>query len=169
MSAQPITEFIQRFLAARKTMGGEPEWNPDPYDDRAQRVTLPLQIDGLSTNANISVVYYPYYPTLRFRILICTTRCIWRLDHVHDEPHINSFNKPRDLKEHSFAEPHYHSWDDNKRFCTKFSLPDRLENARITPAGVRTFDSSLRWFCGETNVAQPATGEIELPRRTRLL
>lgn len=168
MSDRPIAEIIDDLLAAPKTMDGVPDWQDAPYRGE-QRIVMPLRIDGVSTGADLLITSYPFIGHTKFRIMINADKCVWRIDHVMDEPHINSFDKPPDLLEFDFNEPHYHSWQDNRRFCTHFSLPNELQNARIMPAHVRTFDSSLRWFCGETNIEQPPNGLIDLPPRRRLL
>lgn len=168
MQGRPVAELIDSLLAAPKTLGGIPDWREGPYSGE-ERLIMPLLIDGVSSRAELLVTSYPFFGHSKFRILICAEKCIWRIDHVFDEPHINSFNRPSDLHEYDFCEPHYHSWQDNRRFCTYQSLTQKLFNARIMPVDVRSFDSSFRWFCGQTNIEQPPTGLIALPPRRRLL
>ena len=163
----PIAELIDGLLASEKTLGGEPDWQ-DTYFDEA-KLMMPLLIDGVSVHADFVVLAYPLTGHSKFRLLLNAPRCVWRVDHVHDEPHVNSFDRPSDLEEYDFCAPHYHAWADNRRFSTHATLPDRLENARILPPGLRSFDSVLRWFCGETNIVQPLAGLITLPRRTSLV
>ena len=158
---------IDGLLAARKAISGEPNWQDTYYNEA--RLIMPLVVDEVSCGADLEIISYPLDGHTRFRVMICAPRCIWRIDHVTDEPHVNSFNRPNDLAEADINGPHYHSWPDNRRFATHSSLPDRLENARVLPAGLQTFDSTLRWFCGETNIEQPPTGLIVLPSRMRLL
>jgi len=167
--AVPIVVAIQidGLLAAKKTMSGTPSWAPGPYPDE-ERTTIPLRIDGVSCGLDLVCMGYPLVGQSRFRIMLNADRCLWRIDFVDDEPHINSFNRPSDLEEYSFSEPHYHSWADNRHLCTPATLPIQLENARKMPLGVRTFDSALRWFCAQTNIAQPAPAEIVLPPRRKL-
>lgn len=168
MADKPIAQIIDELLAARKTLSGNPDWQASEHGVE-YHVIMPLRINGLSTGADLRVTAYPNEGHSRYRILLCAPKCIWRIDHVVGEPHVNSFNRPTDLKEYSFDEPHYHSWNDNRRFCTHASLPDRLENARILPPNHRAFDNALRWFCGSNNIEQPPHGLIVLPQRTRLL
>lgn len=168
MLDRPIAALIDDLLAARKTLGGVPDWQTGPYEGE-ERLLIPLRVDGVSSGADLIITGYPYVGHTKFRIMICAPQCIWRIDYVNDEHHVNSFNRPPDLIEYDFCEPHYHSWPDNRRFSTHNSLPNRLENARIMPADVRSFDSALRWFCGQTNIDQPQNGLIALPPRRRLL
>lgn len=167
MAGPPIADLIDGLLAACKTIGGKPDWQ-DTYNNEA-RLIMPLAIDGVSCNADLKIISYPIDGHSKYRIMLCAPKCIWRVDYVTGEPHVNSFNRPIDLVEAYINGPHYHSWPDNRKFATHSSLPDRLENARILPAGLQSFDSTLRWFCGKTNIDQPPTGLIVLPSRTRLL
>ena len=168
MPNRSVADLIDDLLAAQKTFGGEPDWQQSPYEGE-ERLVIPLRIDGVSSGADLIITGYPYIGHTRFRVMICAPKCVWRIDHAEDEHHINSFNRPADLAEYDLLGPHYHSWPDNRRFCTLNTLPERLENARIMPPDVRTFDTSLRWFCGQTNIDQPEQGLIALPPRRRLL
>ena len=167
MSKGPsIAKVIDDLLAVRKTFTGEPDWR-DIYPHES-RLVMPLHIDGVSSGADLRISAYPFIGDSKFRILLCVPRCVWRVDHVTDEWHFNSFNRPADLEEESFCQPHYHAWADNRRFCAYATLPDRLENARILLKSL-SFDSVLRWFCGETNIEPPRKGAIVLPQRKKLL
>lgn len=167
MPGGSIVDLIDELLKAPKSLGGEPVWQNVSYN--LQRLVMPLLVGGVSTNAELQVHGFPVSGHAWYRILICAPKCVWRIDHVHDERHVNSFNRPSDLAEYDFTCPHYHAWSDNRRFCTPATLPDRLENARILPAGLRSFDSVFRWFCAETNIEQQPNGLIALPPRIKLL
>ncbi len=169
MPVSPVATLVDQLIAAQKAISGIPEWRHSEHDRRELRLISPLTIDGASTGAHIEIKSYPNSHDLRYRLLLIVEKCVYRVDHVNNEHHTNSFDRPSDLKEYSFCEPHYHAWQDNKRFCTKFSLPSELPNARLMPVTVRTFDSALRWFCGELNIEQPQTGLITLPSRVTLL
>jgi hypothetical protein len=168
MATRPIAELINDLLAARKTIEGVPRWEEGPYVGK-ERLLMPLYVEGASGNVDLIITAYPYAGHSRFRVMLCAPKCVWRTDCTIDEPHFNSFDRPADLEEVYFCEPHYHSWSDNRRFCTMQGLPDKLPNARKMPTEVRSFDSCLRWFCGQTNIEQPAAGMITLPPRRRLL
>lgn len=161
-----IADLIDDLLVARKTVAGEPDWR-DIYHGES-RLVMPLHVGGVSSGSDLHISAYPLIGDSKFRIMLCAPKCVWRVDHVFDELHVNSFNRPADLKELSFSRPHYHAWADNRRFCTHATLPDRLENARILQKPL-SFDSVLRWFCGETNIEQPQSGAIALPQRRDLL
>ena len=162
----PIAELIDGLLAAQKTFAGEPDWI-DIYHGES-RLVMPLHVGGVSSGSDLKISAYPLIGDAKFRIMLCAPKCVWRVDHVSDEPHVNSFNRPADLEAQSFCQPHYHAWADNRRFCAYATLPDRLENARILPKPW-SFDSVLRWFCGETNIEPPQKGAIVLPQRKNLL
>jgi hypothetical protein len=168
MATRPIAELIDDLLAAPKTIAGLPDWAEAPYQGE-ERLLMPLQINSVSCGAELIITAYPYLGHSKFRIMICAPKCVWRIDYANNEAHINSFNRPPDLGEYNFCDPYYHSWADNRRFCTQGTLPDKLYNARIMPADVRSFDTASRWFCGETNIEQPSPGWIALPPRRRLI
>ena len=170
MSPPPhVATLIDNLIAARKEIGGIPDWRPTDTDPSEFRLVMPLTIDGVSTGSHLEIISYPNATPVRFRTLLVAEKCVARIDYVFDEPHVNSFDRPHDLLEFDFCEPHYHSWSDNKRFCTRLSLPERLQNARILPTSARSFDSVLRWFCAELNIEQPPNGLIALPMRTTLI
>jgi hypothetical protein len=99
-------------------------------------------------------------------------RAIWRMDFDPTETHLNprtprrrETDPPRSL----ISGPHYHAWEDNRRFATMTSLPPKLRNARILPERLRSFDEAFRWFCAETNIAVSYDDIPELPKRDTLL
>jgi hypothetical protein len=161
-----VAELIDEMLASAKTLGGVPRW--EPYQRGEARLLVPLQIGGVSCGAHVEVNAYPNINPLRFRVMICAPNCIWRIDYTDREPHVNPLVRPSDITEHRFDQPHYHAWADNRQFSSQNALPDRLPVAKILPP-IRQFDATFRWFCSQTNIAQPPAGLIELPLRTMLL
>lgn len=162
-------DLIDDLLRAEKTLGGIPDWRPVGHRGE-HRQLIPLLIDGVDTSAHVELNAYPFIlDELRYRIMIFAPKCIWRVDYVTDEQHLNPFDCLAGIPQGLFCEPHYHSWSDNRRFAKANSLPDALPVARIFEAPFRNFDRAFRWFCGETNIGQPPAGMIELPTRTRLL
>lgn len=161
-------EIVDQLMAARKTLGGIPQWRP--VGERGEyRQVIPLDVDGVGTDCHVELNAYPNITDeLRFRIMIFAPQCVWRVDYVTDETHVNPLGTGLDIPDGLFAEPHYHAWADNRRFSNNNALSNRLPIARILP-NLRTFDATFRWFCGETNIAQPPAGLIELPPRTSLL
>jgi hypothetical protein len=162
-----VGELIDQMLAAEKTLGGVPSWQGAQRGEL--RLIIPLEIEAVSCGAHLEIDAYPNQDPLRFRIMIYSPKCIWRVDFTTGEPHVNPLDSPPDIPKRQFDRPHYHSWADNRRYCTQNGLPDRLSIARLVPDNLRSFDSTFRWFCGETRIAQPPTGLIELPPRTALL
>lgn len=162
-------DLIDDLLRAEKTLGGIPDWKSIGHRGEFRQI-IPLLIDGVDTTAHVELNAYPFIlDELRFRIMIFAPKCVWRVDYVTDEQHLNPLDAPADAIAGLFSEPHYHSWADNRRFATANSLPDALPIARIFEPRIRQFDATFRWFCGETRIAQPPAGMIELPTRTRLL
>jgi hypothetical protein len=168
MAGKPIAEIIDAMLATPKEMGGIPVWQPFNYGGVEEaRLLIPLLIGGESTGVDMVVTAYPHDGHRKFRMLIKAPKCVWRIDHVQGETHMNSLDRPADLREFSLTGPHYHAWADNRHFASQATLPDRLPNARLMPD--RSFDSALRWFCSEVNIAAPPHGLIDLPQRRTLL
>ena len=161
-----VADLIDDLLAAEKTLGGTPTWQPVHRGEL--RLLVPLLIDGVGCGADIEIDAYPNVDELRFRVMIFAPKCVWRIDYTDGEPHVNPLEIAADIPQGPFDQPHYHAWADNRRFCTQNSLPDKLHVARILPP-IRQFDATFRWFCAETNIAQPPAGLIELPPRTQLL
>lgn len=170
MADQSIQSIINSLLAAKKTPMGTPSWVPSSFGPGELKLSYPLYIDGNPCHSSLEINAYPSYGNSKekWRIKLLVEKCVWRIDYCPDDRHINSLNKPSDLHETECVGPHYHAWQDNERFCTHASLPDKLPNARIMPVNCRTFENSLRWFCGETNI-ELMTPVIDLPPRTRLL
>lgn len=163
------SQLVDDLIAAPKEIAGSPSWKPTEFDPSEMRMVLPLLIDGVQTSAHVEIKAYPMAETLKFRILLIMEKCVFRVDFSRDEHHVNSYDAPADLAGLPLAGPHYHAWADNKRFCSRSSLPDKLHNARLLPSTCQTFDNVVRWVCGVLNIAQPRIGLIDLPRRTMLL
>lgn len=163
-----VAELIDRLLEADKTLDGEPDWRHVGNGDE-NRLILPLFVGARSTNASVEIDAYPNAPVLRFRIMLNVEKCVWRVDHTEYELHVNPIDTFRLITPKSFTEPHYHSWADNRRYCTQNSLPSRPKIARPIPTNIRGFDAVFRWFCSEVKIAQPPSGMVYLPSRTRLM
>lgn len=168
MKGSSVAVMVDRLLAAEKSLQGFPDWQPIGNGDE-RRLILPVFLGAQSTDASVEIDAYPNAPVLRFRILLNVEKCVWRVDHTDYKLHVNPVDTFSTIEPYSFTEPHYHSWLDNRRFCTQSSLPSRLKIARPLPPNMRTFDAVFRWFCGEVNIAQPTSDMVYLPRRTRLI
>ena len=170
MSTVPpdIRVTVDNLLRVDKVPAGHARW-VDEHREGDMRMLYPLLVEGEISDANLLVIAYPRSPSLRFRVNLLYGRAIWRLDYVADEEHVNSFNRPDGLILGPFTCPHFHSWTDNRRFATKITLPDRLENARILEAKLQTFPNVFRWFCGETNIVISEVKIPELPKSDRML
>lgn len=170
MDQRPVSQIIDELIEAPKVLGGEPGWQPTDHNQNELRLLMPLLLrGGTSTNARVEVKSYPNIIPIKYRILFLVHECLFRVDYAFDETHLNPLNKPYSLLETRVSGLHYHSWNDNKTFCTHTCLPRELKHARILPDGLRNFDNTFRWFCGQLNIEQPSAGLVELPPRTRLL
>lgn len=168
MADVSIASLIDDLLARDKELGGAPDWR-EIGGHGGHRLIVPVTLAGASTNMDMEINAYPDMKPTRFRIMLNRRKCIWRIDYVEEDVHVNSFDAPDGIKGIRIRGPHYHDWADNRRFCTQNNLPDKLSNARVIPDGIRSFNSALRWMCGLANIAQPPSGLIELPARTGLI
>ncbi len=168
MAGVDVKKLVDELLSADKTLEGVPNWEQSS-NIQEYRLTFPVFIDGRSTEAFVEINAYPNAPSLRFRILFIIEKCVWRIDHTEYERHINPIDTFNNIQPSSFLCPHYHSWEDNRRYCTKSSLPKRLMIGRPLPENIKQFDAAFRWFCGKINISQLPSGMVELPLRTTLL
>lgn len=160
--------LVDEMLAVEKEFAAFGQWSRDV--NGVARFTRAIAYRG-EVIAELCLKAYPRRTQPSFRIsLIFADMAVWRIDFTYeDKPHINSFNRPDDMPLGPIRSPHYHSWSDNRRFATQSQLPRRLQNARLMPETVRTFEQAFWWFCSETRIKN-ATGDVpELPRRDTLL
>ena len=175
MAKEDIRVLIDGTLTAEKTLAGEPKWEREeaaegPHNHDAMRWLVPLMIGGELCHHMLTVKAYPNRKTLMFRIILSFDKAVFRTDFAEDEPHQNSFDAPSDIAGIIVRGPHYHSWEDNRRFATLNSLPVKLHNARTLPVNIRTFENAYRWFCGAIGIANVDTFGIPvLPRPSKLL
>jgi len=169
MASRPdIREVVDAFLDKGKTLAGIGGWRRDSHQ-RSFRWVRPIEIDGELLGFDLTVKAYPRIQPLKFRIVLSYTKAIWRLDFANDAPHINSIDRPAALDLGPITGPHYHRWEDNRRFGTANSLPSSLHNARRLPETFRSFESAFRWFCGETRISVGSLDMPILPRPDTLL
>lgn len=165
-----LLNFVDSVMAARKRVVGAdvpPKWGDGWYGEEPV-AKFPLEIDGEIGAAQLLVVGLPDAPGLQFRLGILVPACVCRLDHT-DETHLNSHSIPGDDVPRIVRGHHYHSWLKNRRFFRGLLTAPHLHNAESYIGGPG-FDSTLRWFCAETNIEPlPHDHRIQLPLKTRLL
>lgn len=164
-----IREIVDALLAAEKRLAGAGEWQSDR--EGVKRFIRAIERDGEITPLELTVKAYPRRPQPRFRLILTMGRAVWRVDFT-DELHTNPRNAGRrevDPPMTAIQGPHYHSWQDNRRFSSTTSLPERLRNARLLPDNVRSYESTFRWFCGVTNIALGIGDVPDLPTRDTLI
>jgi hypothetical protein len=167
-SGPDVRNVVDAFLAKSKTLAGVGTWQRDSRE-RSFRWVRPIELEGELPGFDLTVKAYPRSHRLKFRVVIAYGKAIWRIDYANDAPHINSIDRPSDLDLGPIVGPHYHSWEDNRRFATANSLPSSLHNARLVPQNLRTFESAFRWFCGETRIIVGNQDMPILPRPDTLL
>lgn len=162
-----IRLLIDGFMAAEKTLSSAvASWVPDRAGE-ILRFVRTVEINGEQPGIQLEVKAYPREEALKFRILLVAEKCFWRLDFADDQQ-VNPLGAP-----HSAAiligGPHFHAWEDNRVFATAKNLPKRLQNARILPANIRTFNAAFWWFVDQTNIVISSPDVPDLPRRETLL
>lgn len=167
MNGVPIALLIDDLVGAEKVLAGDPDWREVGHRGE-HRVVLPLFIGGKASQLDLEINAYPNIRDLRFRIMLRLPQCVWRVDYVDDEPHVNPADDWPTCGV-SFTEPHYHAWIDNRRFATHSQVPDPMPTARILPLQLQSFEATFRWFCEQTNIAQPPSNMVCIPKRNRLV
>jgi hypothetical protein len=117
-----IRDAVDAFFAKGKILAGTGDWRRS-QNDNAMGWVRPIEVEGEILGFDLTVKAYPLVRSLQFRIVLAYGKAIWRLDYANDDPHYNSFDKPHDLGIGPICGPHYHSWQDNRRFATAQSLP----------------------------------------------
>jgi len=162
---------VDGFVAAKKTVYGieKPFQWARGYSQYEVVVKFPLEINGeLSSAARLEIVGFPQATDLKFRLCLCFSAAVARLDYT-DETHANTRCLAEDGLPASVTGPHYHSWVLNRQFFKGAAIAPKLHNAKPFDMTAR-FDSILRWFCADTNIEPlPAGHVIALPSRDRLL
>jgi hypothetical protein len=153
-------------LRGEKALLGYGMWQQGNRDG-CHQWSRAVEFLGESRGARLEVKAYSQHETLKFRILLNEQRCIWRLDFA-DDGHVNPLSAPESPGQ-PVTGPHYHSWQDNRRYATSIALPRRLRNARILPAYIQSFEAAFRWFCDEVKISIKTTDVPELPERNGLL
>ena len=170
MAISPDTrELVDALLAAEKRLAGDGEWQSDR--EGVKRFIRAVEREGEITPLELVVKAYPRRPQPRFRLVLTMGRAIWRVDFT-DELHTNPRNLGRldiDPPMTAVQGPHYHSWQDNRRFGTASSLPEQLRNARVLPENLRSYETTFRWFCGVANIALGMGDVPDLPTRDTLI
>jgi hypothetical protein len=91
-----------------------PQWSDGWYGEEPA-AKLPLEIDGELGAARLLIVGMPDAPGLQFRLGILMLGCVCRVDFT-DETHLNSHAVVGDNLPRIVRGPHYHSWEQNRRF-----------------------------------------------------
>ena len=169
---QQQVALIDALLAASKRIVGADsvkpsDWQPGIVDGELQ-LKLPLEIGGTLTGAMLQVTACPVMPGLWFRLGILAPGMICRIDHT-DEIHTNPLGLPA-LIPHLVKGPHYHSWKANRGSFKGFGKAAKLHVAQPFDAGAKSFDSNVRWFCGDTAIESlPANHTIILPASDKFI
>ena len=169
MSRESFVELVDKVIASTKYLAGiglPQRWQPN-RDPNELSIKIPIEINGLQIGHKFVAVFEPASHTLKFSILIVVNEvCITRLDFDPTGGHTNSLLASQYGIPAVVSGKHFHRWVLNKRIVTAAGHLERLENAEAIPDRIRTFDSALRWFCGECNIQLPHNHAIELPPRS---
>lgn len=164
-SREEFIAEVTQFFAAQKTLGGigePPTWQPNR--DPAERcLKLPIEVNGEHNGQTLCLVAYPTRGTIEFSVSVLYGVGVCRLDFEETGGHNNGFLPNVANLPPIVVGSHFHRWDYNARFVeSDLKLPE-LKLAEAIPNAIRSFDSCLRWFCDETNIALPHNHQIVLP------
>lgn len=163
-----VRDVVDAFFKKGKILAGTGQWRPE-LNENSVRCVYPIEVEGEIFGLDLTIKAYPRAKVPKFRLILTYGKAIWRLDYADDDPHINSHNRPPDLPLGPIVGPHFHSWEDNRRFATSVALPSRLRNARPLPENVRSFENAFRWFCGLTGISVGSQDMPMLPKSDTLL
>lgn len=171
VTAADLAAAAEAFMAAPKILHGSQQpytWGPG-YSQHEVVAHFPIEVDGeLRDGARLTVVGFPQAMNLKFRLCLCCGAALCRLDYT-DEVHPNTLRGVSDDIPSIVDGPHYHSWPLNRRFFKGALTAPKLHNAEEFLLGT-SFDSILRWFCTDVNIASLPGGHlIALPTRDTLL
>ncbi|HET7329402.1 hypothetical protein, partial [Dyella sp.] len=117
MQSQAAIDFVRAvdtFMAAQKflVLGGvAPTWQ-SARDVDAQRLKLPLEVNGEQSGQYLLLDAFPEHHTLKFCIgIIFLDHVVDRLDYDLEASHANDFSAPLPNLVHG---PHWHAWGLNK-------------------------------------------------------
>jgi hypothetical protein len=127
-SGPDVRNVVDAFLAKSKTLAGVGTWQRDSHE-RSFRWVRPIELEGELPGFDLTVKAYPRSHRLKFRVVIAYGKAVWRIDYANDAPHINSIDRPSDLDLGPIVGPHYHSWEDNRRFARANSLPSHASRS----------------------------------------
>jgi hypothetical protein len=164
-----VRNDVDLFIMSNKQVAAFPPWTVD-HRYGEQICNAPLEIDG-EILGKLELNAYPREPQPSYRIvLVFMGHCVCRLDfRGADGPHYNDADRPQELPPGPIYGQHVHIWRDNRRFARYNSIPVRLPNAREMQPTIRSFDSSLRWFCDEFSIDISGIDVPALPARDRLI
>ena len=167
-------EFIRgvdAFLQAEKilvTGSGLIEWVPGREASIERCIKILIEVNGVQSGQRLELIAFPNYEVLKFSISVIFPPAVCRLDFDETDAHANSMANASEGLPTLVKGSHFHRWEHNKRFFVSDAMLTKLRNAE--PLGnIRSFDSALRWFCQQTNIAIPYDLSLQLPDRDALL
>ncbi|WP_222707634.1 hypothetical protein, partial [Ottowia flava] len=163
MTREEFIAYVDSVLLAQKSIPGIDE--PTHFELGTFRneyvLKLPVEINGVLGPEKIIVAYRPSAHIDYSISLVCNVS-VCRLDYDEAGGHTNSMLASRFRIPLIVSGPHFHKWEYNKQFVENDTKLLELKNA-VEVRGIRSFDSALRWFCGEVNVHLPHNHSIALP------
>jgi hypothetical protein len=156
---------VTQFFAEPKTLAGIGEpvaWQPNR--DPAERcIKLPIEVNGAQNGQSLVLVARPARGPMDFSISVIYGVGVCRLDFDETGGHNNGFGPHLGNLPPVVVGSHFHRWNYNARFVEGDLQLLELKNAEEIPNTIRSFDSCLRWFCDEANIALPHNHHIALP------
>jgi hypothetical protein len=161
-------QAIDAFLAADKTLVGDGDWVCDPNEDQC-RLKYTIAVDGVPSGSTLVIIDFPLQEPRGFTITLNLPPCIWRLDFDHPpKGHTNDVPEGHECPR-LIRGAHFHPWRLNSRFHMGKHPPDELPLALPLKPSIKSFKSSLDWFCAETRITFAKNQMPGLPPRGRLI
>ena len=150
-----IADLVDGLLASDKELLGEVFWENGTREE-TKRLNWPVLVNGESKNCVLTADAYP--TTLYLRFTLCLNFRdfnIWRVDWDKLSLHSNPTKKGHPYSGCTYEGPHCHPWDINRHEARPATIPSPLKWARPLPDGLRSWESTFRWFLDATDIAHP--------------
>jgi hypothetical protein len=159
---------VDGFVDADKTLVGDAGWVCDPNEDQC-RLRFTIAVAGVPTSSTFEVIDFPLNDPRGWTFTLNLPPCVWRLDYIPwSQFHTNEVPDGHECPK-LVRGPHFHPWRLNRQFHKGNVPPDRLPLALPLPSGIKSFKSSLDWFCAEVRITIAKHQLPELPPARRLL
>lgn len=147
-----VAEIDALLLSERKRLPAAPQWLPHKSRVGEMKTRIPIEVDGVSSGAEIEVTIRTAIPEY-IVIVLLAPECVARLC-------IGSGHRNRITGE-TISTAHFHRWADNRHLTARNRAI--LPYAEILPTEIDTREAAFVWFLRQTGIESPAWLPIVWP------